>query len=254
MNAPEFAFVLEIRLQPLFDLPLHFVRVAAQFIGPVGCEGGDGGLGRIPVAGAVAVEVGGAVGEAAQGVAEVGDAFARHGAAELNAPFVQSLVGGGRCGRGAEKDGTGHAAAGVVAAEIGELSVQLYRPRAGAVDVALDDRRPVGGQIAGHLELHAAVVQGDAGRQDKRIAIARFPQRVDHCRHEAQHAACALEAGQRRPVRIEPLEHLGVDRVGFAHALFVVGFFRFGREFLCFGFVQIEVGAGHIVAGGVTGI
>ena len=42
------------------------------------------------------------------------------------------------------------------------------------------------------------------------------PQRVDHRAHQAQDAAGALEALKRRPLLVERVEQLRVDRVGRA--------------------------------------
>jgi hypothetical protein len=48
------------------------------------------------------------------------------------------------------------------------------------------------------------------------------PELVDDGGHQAQHAARALEALQRGPVLVEPVEELGVDGIGGPHALQVV--------------------------------
>ena len=53
---------------------------------------------------------------------------------------------------------------------------------------------------------------------DRFRPVAR-PEIVDHRRHQAQHLARALEAFERRPVVVEPLEHLRVDRIARLQAL-----------------------------------
>ena len=74
-----------------------------------------------------------------------------------------------------------------------------------------------------------------------------LPQAVDHRRHQPQHAARALELHQRRPVGVEPVEDLGVDRVGRLDALLVLGIAALGRELLVLRPVQVgERRADHV--------
>ena len=151
-------------------------------------------------------------------------------------------------GRGAEIDGARHAAAGGKLAEIGQLAVEPQRQRVGAVDVLLDHRRPVVGEVAGQLELDARVVDGDVGGEDERVLVALLPQAVDDGRHQPQHAARALELDQRGPVAIEAVEDLGVDGIGGAHALLVVGVAALGRELLLLAAVEVGKRPRHHVA------
>ena len=118
----------------------------------------------------------------------------------------------------------------------------------GAVHVLLDHRHPVVRQIARQLELHARVVDRDVRRQDQRVAVALFPQAVDHRRHQAQHAARALEFHQRGPVGVEPVENLRVDRIRGLDPLLVVGVAALGRELLVLRAVEVGEGARDHVA------
>ncbi len=117
------------------------------------------------------------------------------------------------------------------------------------VDVLLDDRHPVVRQVAGELELDPRIVDADVARHDQRVAVALLPERVDDRRHQAQHAAGPLELHQRGPVLVQAVEHLGVDRVGVAQALLVLGLVGLGRELLLLGPVQLVERAGDAVAG-----
>jgi len=104
--------------------------------------------------------------------------------------------------------------------------------RADPVDVLLDHRHPVVREVARQLRLHARLVDGDVGRHDEGVAVALLPQRVDHGRHQAQDAARALELEQRRPVGVEAVEDLRVDRVRCLDALLVVGVGALRRKLL----------------------
>ena len=155
---------------------------------------------------------------------------------------------GRRGGRRAQVDRPRHAPARRELAQVGDLAVEPQRQRVGAVHVLLDHRHPVVREVAGQLELHARVVDRDVRRQDERVLVALLPQAVDHRRHQAQHAAGALELHQRRPVGVEPVEDLRVDRVGRLDALLVVGVAALGRELLVLRPVEVGEGARHHVA------
>ena len=222
----------QVGAQALLQLLHDLVRVALELLGAVLGQLGDRGLGRVPVARAVLVEVGGRRRQPPQGIAEDRRRLARHHAAELDPPVFEAAVGGRRGGRRAQVDGARHAPAGGELAQVGHLAVQPQRQRVRAVHVLLDHRHPVVREVARQLELHARVVDRDVGRQDQRVAVALLPQAVDHRRHQAQHAAGALELHQRGPVGVEPVEDLRVDRVGRLDALLVVGVAALGRELL----------------------
>ena len=80
------------------------------------------------------------------------------------------------------------------------------------------------------------------------IPVALLPQAVDDRRHQPQqHAAGALELHQRRPVAVEPVEHLGVDGIGRLDPLLVVGVAALGWKLLVLGPVELRERAGHDV-------
>ena len=68
--------------------------------------------------------------------------------------------------------------------------------------------------------------------QDERVAVALLPEAVDDRRHQPQHAAGPLERHQRRPVRVQAVEDLRMDRVCGRDPLLVVGVAAFRRELL----------------------
>ena len=117
-----------------------------------------------------------------------------------------------------------------VAPEVRVLAVELERQRVRAVDVGLDDRRPALLEVAGELRLHARRVDRDRRRHDQQAGVVALPQLVDDRRHQPQHAARALELVERRPVAVEPVEQLGMDRVGGGEPPLVVALARLERE------------------------
>ena len=221
--------------------------IALELLGAVLGELGDRRLGGVPEARAVLVEVGRRRREPPQRVAEHGRRLARHHAAELHPPILEPAVRGRGRGRRAEVDRARHPPRGVQLAEVGLLGVDLERQRVRPVHVLLDDRRPVVREVARQLGLHARVVDRDRRGQDQRVAVALLPQAVDHRRHQAQHAARALELHQRGPVAVEPVEDLGVDRVGGLDALLVVAVPALGRELGSLRAIEVGEGArGHV--------
>ena len=116
--------------------------------------------------------------------------------------------------RGAAKEQrAGHATGGVDLAEAGFLVLQFGRLGAVAVDVLFDDRVPSGGQVVSQFVPRAAVVQRQAAGQDHQVLVVVLPEPIDDLGHQLQHAARALEAVDGRPIFVEPVEDLGVDRV-----------------------------------------
>ena len=70
------------------------------------------------------------------------------------------------------------------------------------------------------------------------------PQRVDHGVHQTQDAARALEALEARPVLVEAIEQLGVDRVGLLDAVLVAAVARLAREVVGVAVVHLDEAAG----------
>ncbi len=94
-------------------------------------------------------------------------------------------------------------------------------------------------------ELTAAVPIGiDAGHDQRRL-ILPDPQRVDDGVHQAQDAARALEALQARPVLVEPVEQLGVDRVGLLDAVLVAAVARLARELVGVTVIHLDEATGR---------
>ena len=248
MNAAEQAALIQFAAQPLGQFPGHPVRFALHLLGAVLGEPGHRRLRGIPVARPVLIEVGRGAGEAAQRIAKHRRRLARQHAAELDAAVFEAPVRRGRARRRAEIDRPGHAPAGHGFAEVGHFFVEAQGQGARAVDIRLDHRGPIVGEVAGQLELHAPLVDGDVRRQNQRIAIAALPQAVDNGGHQAQHATGALEFDQRRPVAVEAVEDLRVNRVGGLDALLVIAAAALGREFLLLAAIEIGEGAGYHVA------
>ena len=241
--------VAQIGAQPLVDLRHDRVGIALQLLGAVLGELGDGRLRRIPVARPILVEEGRCRAQPPQRIAEHRRRLARHDAAELDAPILDAAVGGRRRRRRAEIDRARQRAG--VAANLPRFGTSPSM-RSGSAFGPSTSFSMIGfhwsGQIARQLVTHARIVDRDVGRHDQRVAVALLPQAVDHRRHQAQHAARALELHQRRPVRIEPVEHLRMDRIGRLQALLVVGVAALGRELLMLRAIEIGEGARDVVA------
>jgi hypothetical protein len=106
---------------------------------------------------------------------------------------------------------------------VGHLSVDAQRQRCRAVHVLFDHRHPVVGEIARQLSLNPRVVDGMLAGRISGLRSPFLPEAVDHRCHQAQHAARALKLDQRRPVGVQPVKHLRMDRVGCLEARLVVG-------------------------------
>ena len=103
-------------------------------------------------------------------------------------------------------------------------------------------------QVARKLELHTVVIDGDVGGENERGSVGPLPQAVNHRRHQAQNAAGALKAHQRRPVRIETVENLRVNWIGRTDALVVIRVAALHRELLVLVSVEVCEFASHHVS------
>ncbi len=142
----------------------------------------------------------------------------------------------------------------MVAPQRRDISVELQRARVGTVDIDVEDRRPGVGQVTQELVACRGRVERQRAGHDHQRGVAPRPELVDHRRHQAQHAACALEALQRRPVLVEPVEELGVDGVGPAQALQIVTLGDPAGELACRIAVHIPESRHHGVARGVIDV
>ena len=115
-----------------------------------------------------------------------------------------------------------------------------------AVDVGVDDRLPRVLQVLRQLGVHRGgrragstpgMISGDWSSPD--------PQRVDDGVHQPQHAARALEALEGRPVLVEAVEQLGVDRVGLLDAVLVAAVAGLAREVVGVRVVHLDEAAGR---------
>src|SRR6266478_2683744 len=72
---------------------------------------------------------------------------------------------------------------------------------------------------------------------------------MNDLRHELQHASGALEVVQRRPVLIEAIENLRVNRISMLQALEIMTVLRLRREVRSAGRVEVRVGAADLLRG-----
>ena len=89
-----------------------------------------------------------------------------------------------------------------------------------------------------------------AGRMSG-LAVLLFPERMNHCRHEPQHAARALEFHQRGPIGIEPVENFRVDGIRRLEPFLIIRIAAFRGEFLLLRAVKLHERLGGSVAGDV---
>lgn len=201
-------------VEPGDDLLPHLLGVVAQGVGVVGGGAGDGRLGVEPVPAALDVQVGGALAQQIHGRAEVPDRVAGDGGAQPHPLPFDAAMGGAQRGRGPHEDRPGEAPGYPAGAERGPVGVDPDRGGPLAVDVAVDDRLPPVGQVLRDLAVDPGDVQRDRAGQDERGRVLARPQGVHHGADQAQDAAGALEPLERRPVLVEQVEQLWVDRVG----------------------------------------
>ena len=93
-------------------------------------------------------------------------------------------------------------------------------------------------------EFTVAVADRDRAGHDQRRLVLADPQRVDDGVHQPQHAAGALEALEARPVLVEAVEQLGMDRVGLLDAVLVAAVARLAREVVGVAVVHLDEAAG----------
>jgi len=135
----------------------------------------DRGLGRVPIAAAVHIQIGRPIRKSADGVAEGGHGFAGLNATQLHLAVVDTPVGG-PLGRGrSDIDGTRHAAASGVAPQVRRIPIEPERQGMLPVHILGDDRGPLVVKVPGQLELHRRVVDGDGGGHDQQVAVLSFP-------------------------------------------------------------------------------
>ena len=112
-----------------------------------------------------------------------------------------------------------------------------------AINVLFDDRVPACWQIVGQLVARTAVVKRQASGQNHQVLVVILPKSIDDLGHQLEHAASALESVNGRPVFIEPIEHLGMDRIGLHQSVVSTAPPGFRRELGSFGHIGIGKGA-----------
>ena len=142
--------------------------------------------------------------------------------------------------RGAEEDGARQplgdpSAARTAACSASILAGSAFGPSTSASMIAFHESC----RYCVSSEFTAAVAERDRAGHDQRRLVLADPQRVDDGVHQPQHTAGALEPLQARPVLVEPVEQLGVDRVGLLDPVLVVGVARLARELV--GVLAVEL-------------
>ena len=88
-----------------------------------------------------------------------------------------------------------------------------------SVHLAVHERVPPIGQIARQLIAHGRNVHRDGAGHNEQPRITPHPQLMDDRRHQAEHTTCPLKALECRPVLVEAVEHLRMNRIAGDHAL-----------------------------------
>ncbi len=183
-----------------------------------------------PVTGAVDGQVRGSGGQHLKRRAEVAWGVARYGDPEPDVLPLDALVRRLQRRSSPDEDGAGDATGERAGAEGCALGVDLQRCGAFTVDVNVDDGLPVVREVLQQLAVDRRDVERHGAGHDQRPGVVRGPQRVDDGAHQPQHAAGALEALERRPVLVEPVEQLRVYRVGRLDPVFVGDLTALARE------------------------
>ena len=195
------------------DLRPCFLRPVLQPVGVLAGHLLHRRGGRVPVPGPLRVQVRGLVRQQRQRVREVPDGVARGGDAEPDVLPLDSPVRRLEGGRGAEEDRPGEPPGDLPRAQRRAGRVDPGGRGRRAVDVGVDHRLEAVLQVLRDLRQHVVGVQRHPARHDQRRGIVPLVQLVNDRGHQPQHATGALEPVQRRPVVVQPVEQLRVDRV-----------------------------------------
>jgi hypothetical protein len=119
----------------------------------------------------------------------------------------------------------------VVRAEARFFRLKFSRLSALSIDVFVEHCVPAGGKIVSQFVPRAAVVKRQTAGHDKEVFIVILPQPVDDLRHQLQNSASSLETVDRRPVFIQSIEALRMDRISLEQALVVTRLLSVRRQF-----------------------
>ena len=212
VDARECALLTECRaaLQPLLQLRPRIVEIDPRQ--PIRRNPVEIGFRIEPVAAFRPVQKRQSARQRAQRVAVQRRTLAGLNCAQQNSRVLDSLLLRGR--RAAQKHRPRQPPARLKLSVARRLAVDLRRLRAGPVDIAVQRAVPHLVEIADHLLLDRAVGQRQRAGHDQRPRIVRLPEPIDAVRHQLQHAARPLEAIHiARPVEVQPVENLRVNRV-----------------------------------------
>ena len=215
VHATEVSFLAQVVAYPLGNFQDYAVRIAPHLLGSIFRQLGHRGLGRVPVAGAVFVKVGGACRQSA-GAHSPNTAGGSLGITQPSLTRRSSMPRWAAPVVGAEPRKIARATR-RLAANLPRFGWSLSI-RSGSESAPSTSFSMIGVQLSveipGQLGLYARVVHRDAAGHDEGTAISSLPLVMNHRRHQAQHAAGTLELRQRGPVRVEPIEYLGMDGIG----------------------------------------
>ena len=72
-----------------------------------------------------------------------------------------------------------------------------------------DHRVPAWPEVVDQFVARTAIVKRQAAGQNHQVLVVVLPEPVDDLGHQLQHAACALEAVNRRPLFVESVNTSG---------------------------------------------
>ena len=116
-------------------------------------------------------------------------------------------------GRGAEEDRPGKPPGDLARAERRARRVDHGGRGRRAVDVGVDHRLEAVLQVLRDLRQHVVRIKRHPAGQDQRRRVIALPQLVDDRGHQPEHATGALEPVKGRPVAVQPVEQLRVQRI-----------------------------------------
>jgi hypothetical protein len=147
---------------------------------------------------------------------------------------IRRLLDRGR----AHVDRSRHAPACRIAAQVRILPVEGQWKRRRAVHVLVDHGYPLVLEVPRQLELNQRVIDGNGRRHDHQVGVVALPERMNDGRHQAENAASPLELVQGRPVVVQAVKELGMDRVRHFDPALVVGLPAVERKLLLLGPVK----------------
>jgi len=125
---------------------------------------------------------------------------------------------------------------------------RIQRWRFGLVpgDIRADNALVLAAHVTQELLAHGRSVQVQVARQNQVNIRFSLVEILHHVRQQPQHAPRALEGGERAPLLVEDINHIGVKRISQLHSLAEANIARFGRQITVMFLVCLGVLVDHL--------